>query len=68
MSVPYVGDRCDNDIRPAREAGMHTALVRRVPGATIQWNNAEARELPTFRIQSLAELVDEIARCNDSAR
>jgi HAD superfamily hydrolase (TIGR01549 family) len=27
----YVGDRCDNDIRPARQAAMHTALVHRGP-------------------------------------
>ncbi|RBM06640.1 haloacid dehalogenase, partial [Streptomyces sp. PT12] len=27
----YVGDRVDNDIAPARAAGMHTALVRRGP-------------------------------------
>ncbi len=32
--ILYVGDRCDNDIRPAREAGMHTALVHRGPWAT----------------------------------
>jgi HAD superfamily hydrolase (TIGR01549 family) len=66
--ILYVGDRCDNDIRPARDAGMHTALVRRGPWATIQWDDAEARELPTFRIQGLAELADEIARFNGSGR
>ncbi|MEV5817002.1 HAD family hydrolase [Streptomyces mutabilis] len=66
--ILYVGDRCDNDIRPARDAGMHTALVRRGPWATIQWDDAEARELPTFRIQGLAELTDEIARFNGSGR
>ncbi|MEU9222904.1 HAD family hydrolase [Streptomyces massasporeus] len=52
----YVGDRWENDIRPARQAGMHTALVHRGPWATIQWNMAEARELPTFRIQGLSAL------------
>ncbi|WP_411091563.1 HAD family hydrolase [Streptomyces sp. 049-1] len=66
--VLYVGDRCDNDIRPAREAGMHTALVRRGPWAVIQWESAEARELPTFRIESLVELSDAIDRFNDSVR
>jgi HAD superfamily hydrolase (TIGR01549 family) len=30
-SVLYVGDRIDNDIRPAQQAGMQTALVRRGP-------------------------------------
>ncbi|MEJ1195836.1 MULTISPECIES: HAD family hydrolase [unclassified Streptomyces] len=66
--ILYVGDRCDNDIRPAREAGMHTALVRRGPWATIQWDSDEAKKLPTFRIDSLSELADAIARFNDSAR
>ncbi|MEU3838943.1 HAD family hydrolase [Streptomyces sp. NPDC028635] len=54
--ILYVGDRCDNDILPAGEAGMLTALVHRGPWATIQWNSAPARELPTFRVESLAEL------------
>ncbi|MFJ4584402.1 HAD family hydrolase [Streptomyces echinatus] len=66
--ILYVGDRCDNDIRPAREAGMHSALVRRGPWATIQWASVEARELPTFRVQSLLELPLAIAGFNDSAR
>ncbi|MFC8099988.1 HAD family hydrolase [Streptomyces sp. NPDC057363] len=64
--ILYVGDRCDNDIRPARDAGMHTALVRRGPWATIQWYSVEATQLPTFRVESLAELGGEIARFNDS--
>ncbi|MFD5654661.1 HAD family hydrolase [Streptomyces sp. NPDC127039] len=66
--ILYVGDRCDNDIRPAREAGMQTALVRRGPWATIQWESPEARELPTFRVESLSELDGLIRRFNDSAR
>ncbi|MFF0585307.1 HAD family hydrolase [Streptomyces sp. NPDC003781] len=65
--ILYVGDRCDNDIRPAREAGMQTALVRRGPWATIQWGSPEARELPTFRIESLTELGDLVLQFNDSA-
>ncbi|MEV7340835.1 HAD family hydrolase [Streptomyces sp. NPDC093544] len=66
--ILYVGDRCDNDIRPAVEAGMHTALVRRGPWATIQWNSSEARELPTFRVDSLLELSGLILNFNGSAR
>ena len=30
-AVLYVGDRIDNDIRPAQQAGMKTALIRRGP-------------------------------------
>ncbi|CAM5554872.1 MULTISPECIES: HAD family hydrolase [Streptomyces] len=64
----YVGDRVDNDIRPAREAGMHTALVHRGPWATIQWNTEEAKKLPTFRVESLLELSPLIQRFNEPAR
>ncbi|MFF9491754.1 HAD family hydrolase [Streptomyces flaveolus] len=66
--ILYVGDRCDNDIRPARDAGMLTALVRRGPWATIQWDSPEARELPTFRIEGLADLPGRIAQFNGAAR
>ncbi|WP_183154210.1 HAD family hydrolase [Streptomyces shenzhenensis] len=60
----YVGDRVDNDIRPARQAGMHTALVRRGPWATIQWNSEAAQKLPTFRVESLLELSGQISQFN----
>ncbi|MDX5566901.1 HAD family hydrolase [Streptomyces sp. ID05-04B] len=63
----YVGDRVDNDIRPAVAAGMHTALVRRGPWATIQWSTEEAEKLPTLRVESLLELSGEIARFNERA-
>jgi HAD superfamily hydrolase (TIGR01549 family) len=33
--IAYVGDRLDNDIRPARAAGLVTCLVRRGPWAYI---------------------------------
>ncbi|WP_329311724.1 HAD family hydrolase [Streptomyces sp. NBC_01262] len=66
--ILYVGDRVDNDLRPAVAAGMPTALVRRGPWATIQWDSEEARKLPTFRIESLAELPDAIAGFNAGAR
>lgn len=63
----YVGDRIDNDIRPAAAAGMHTALVHRGPWATIQWNTREAEETPTFRVNSLLELSQLIKRFNEPA-
>lgn len=64
----YVGDRVDNDIRPAVAAGMHTALVHRGPWATIQWRSEEAEKLPTFRVESLLELSPLIARFNEQGR
>ncbi|MGX5210092.1 HAD family hydrolase [Streptomyces violaceus] len=65
--ILYVGDRCDNDIRPAMQAGMPTALVHRGPWATIQWDSTEARELPTFRVEGLLELSDRVRAFNASA-
>lgn len=66
--ILYVGDRVDNDLRPGAAAGMHTALVRRGPWATIQWDTPEARDLPTFRVESLAELPTRIADFNARER
>ncbi len=50
--ILYVGDRVDNDLRPAVAPGMHAALVHRGPWATIQWRSEEAEKLPTFRVES----------------
>ncbi|MET9252821.1 HAD family hydrolase [Streptomyces sp. NPDC003717] len=61
----YVGDRIDNDIAPARAAGMHTALVHRGPWATIQWTSDQARKLPTFRLETLLELSPQIKAFNE---
>ncbi|MFF1740749.1 HAD family hydrolase [Streptomyces mirabilis] len=65
--ILYVGDRVDNDLRPAVTAGMHTALVHRGPWATIQWRTTEAENLPAFRIESLLELSGLILNFNESA-
>jgi HAD superfamily hydrolase (TIGR01549 family) len=60
----YVGDRLDNDIRPAVLAGMKAALIRRGPWAIIQQKDPDASRLPTVRIDSLADLPDRIAALN----
>ncbi|MEV7420224.1 HAD family hydrolase [Streptomyces sp. NPDC089919] len=65
--ILYVGDRIDNDLRPGAAAGMHTALIRRGPWATIQWHTPEAVKLPTFRIETLTELPTQIATFNARA-
>ena len=54
-SVLYVGDRLDNDIRPAQQAGLGTALIRRGPwGFILDDGTVRARCL--FELASLAEL------------
>jgi HAD superfamily hydrolase (TIGR01549 family) len=66
--ILYVGDRLDNDIRPAATLGLRTALIRRGPWATIQWDDPDAQRVPTIRIDSLAELPSRIAALNAAIR
>jgi HAD superfamily hydrolase (TIGR01662 family) len=66
--VLYVGDRLDNDIRPAAESGIATALIRRGPWGIIQENDPAATRVPTMRIASLCELPEAIAKLNAVAR
>lgn len=61
--VLYVGDRIDNDIRPAQAAGMATALIRRGPWGFLQQDPA-ATERCRFRITSLAALPELVAAHN----
>ncbi|SFK44116.1 haloacid dehalogenase superfamily, subfamily IA, variant 1 with third motif having Dx(3-4)D or Dx(3-4)E [Streptosporangium canum] len=42
--ILYVGDRLDNDVRPARAAGMWTALIRRGPWGHLHAARPEAAE------------------------
>ena len=65
--ILYVGDRLDNDIRPAASIGLKTALIRRGPWATIQQDDPDADRVPTMRIDSLAELPGKIAAFNAEA-
>ena len=53
--ILYVGDRLDNDVLPAREAGMRTASIRRGPWGHLHARRPEAA-LADLRVDSLAEL------------
>lgn len=64
--VLYVGDRLDNDIRPAQEVGLATALVRRGPWGHIL-DEPVVSERCLFRVDSLAELPDLVRKHNESA-
>ncbi len=61
-AVLYVGDRLDNDIKPAQVAGMQTALIRRGPWGHILSDHVSDRCL--FRIDSLEELPALVAKHN----
>ncbi|MGQ0773522.1 MAG: HAD family hydrolase [Pseudonocardiales bacterium] len=54
-AVLYVGDRLDNDIRPAQDAGMATALIRRGPWGYIL-NDETVSGRCLFLLTGLAEL------------
>ena len=66
-AILYVGDRLDNDIVPAARLRLRTALVKRGPWAVIQRDDPDATRVPTFRIDSLAELPGKIAAFNAGA-
>ncbi|WP_262286650.1 HAD family hydrolase [Micromonospora sp. MA102] len=62
-SILYVGDRPDNDVRPAMAAGMKTCLIRRGPWGHILDMPAVAAQC-LFRIDSLDELPSLVAKHN----
>lgn len=68
QEILYVGDRLDNDIRPAAQAGLLTALIRRGPWGTIQQHHPDADTLATMRIDSLAELPGAVEKFNAQSR
>ena len=65
-SILYVGDRPDNDVRPAQEAGMKTCLIRRGPWGHILDLPAVAQQC-LFRIDSLDELPPLVAKHNTAS-
>lgn len=66
--ILYVGDRLDNDIRPASAAGMRTALIRRGPWGVIQQADPDATRVPSLRVDSLTELPDRVRALNAEVR
>ncbi len=59
--VAYVGDRLDNDVRPAAAAGLQAIFIRRGPWAWIQAGRADPSEA-VLTIETLAELPGALAR------
>ena len=55
--IVYVGDRLDNDVLPARRAGMRTVLLRRGPWGHLHAERPDA-SLADVVVDSLAELPD----------
>ncbi len=55
--VLYVGDRVDNDVLPAKESGMQTALIRRGPWGYLHAEWPQAGDADAI-INSLSEIPD----------
>lgn len=59
--IVYVGDRIDNDIAPAKKAGMRTAYLQRGPWGWILRDNQEVADLSDWKIRDLNELPNIVA-------
>lgn len=59
-NIAYVGDRLDNDVLPARAAGMTAVFIRRGPWG---WMHAERPEIDQahLRLETLADLPDALS-------
>jgi FMN phosphatase YigB (HAD superfamily) len=60
-AIAYVGDRLDNDVRPAAAAGMVAIFVRRGPWGFIQAGRSNPPEA-ALTVETLAELPEALAR------
>lgn len=59
--IVYVGDRLDNDVAPAKKAGMRTAYLRRGPWGWIHQASDEVAVLSDWIIHDLHALTDLVA-------
>jgi N-acetyl-D-muramate 6-phosphate phosphatase len=55
--ILYVGDHRDNDILPAKQAGLRTALIRRGPWGYLWADDPATVGAADWRVASLTELV-----------
>jgi HAD superfamily hydrolase (TIGR01662 family) len=54
--IVYVGDRVDNDLKPAKAAGMRTAFIRRGPWGYILENHPDMATAADWRVTTLTQL------------
>ncbi len=62
--IAYVGDRLDNDVRPALEAGMVSVFIRRGPWGFLHANKPEVSRAH-IRLESLIALPDALEKWRD---
>ena len=63
--IVYVGDRIDNDIAPAKQAGMRTVYIQRGPWGWIHRDKPEVAELSDWRVDGLMDVVEVVRRWNE---
>ncbi|WP_330183825.1 HAD family hydrolase [Nocardia sp. NBC_01503] len=63
--IIYVGDRIDNDVAPAKKAGMRTAYIQRGPWGWILRDTQEVADLSDWKIRDLTELPEIVAAENN---
>jgi HAD superfamily hydrolase (TIGR01549 family) len=56
-AIAYVGDRLDNDVLPAKAAGMLSVFIRRGPWGVIHGDSPQAQEAD-LRVETLADLAE----------
>jgi HAD superfamily hydrolase (TIGR01662 family) len=66
--IIYVGDRLDNDLKPAKSAGMRTAFIRRGPWGYILERHPDMTAAADWQMTTLVELPEIVADANASAR
>jgi HAD superfamily hydrolase (TIGR01549 family) len=59
-SVAYVGDRVDNDVLPAADAGMRPVWLRRGPWSVVVRDAPEQAALVVDSLDELVERIDEV--------
>jgi HAD superfamily hydrolase (TIGR01662 family) len=66
--IVYVGDRLDNDLKPAKAAGMRAAFIRRGPWGYIWERHHDMAAVADWRMTTLDELPGLVATVNGSRR
>jgi HAD superfamily hydrolase (TIGR01549 family) len=64
--IAYVGDRVDNDMKPAKAAGLSTIYLRRGPWGYIWAHHPDLAATADWQVTSLAEIPPLIAAANRS--
>jgi HAD superfamily hydrolase (TIGR01549 family) len=66
--IVYIGDRLDNDLKPAKTVGMRTIFVRRGPWGYVWEQHPDLADAADWRVKSLGELPALLTAINQSAR